>query len=476
MEGGVHRRSAYSLFMPTSASAAHGADDPAVNETFENSTFLTSTVSVGYGIFSGSRFKDVETVFLILIILASLIANSMVFYIFYRKPSLLTISNRFVLNLTIGNFLITILLMPIVLGSHLAEEWGLGEVYCTITGVLTTLLFTACVLSLLLISLDRYHAIIKPFRYSSTITSTRATLFIILVWVISCIIALPPVVGLGHISYQQDKSMCTVEWASPSVEDRIYALGVVVLCFVLPLSLMIWIYVNIFRAVQRTSALARNNSIITDMGDTALTQQMIAQAAHQQRRRSSMASLVTQINAFRRRSSIGNRSILSLHRGDQKAAKTGMMVLSTFVVCWLPFYIVIVTEAATARPDLVPQWIQVTCTFMIFTGCALNPIVYVFRSKPIKLELLNALRFGRQGGNGNEANGSLRENSLRENGIMGPRHNGCHSNGSLRQPLTPNNSAASITRQSSDPTHCGSAGSTSKSSSVAFSIAPPGEV
>ncbi len=321
---------------------------------------------------------------LIFIFICSLLSNSVVFIVFFKKPSLLTTSNRFVLNLAVSNFLMTILVMPFVIASTVTIAWPLGRTWCEITGVITTLLFVACILTLLLIAIDRYLAIIKPLQYDLHVTARKALLMIGTLWVLSLTIAIPPLLGWNKISYQVAKGLCTVEWTSSHYIDRMYSIFVVLSCFVIPYAGMLWIYVSIFKAAQKTTALARRNSVTPGEADSAFAI-MSSQALPMEtpRRKSSVTSL---LYAARRRSSSTTRSLLgSLHKDDWKAAKTSLLVMSTFTLCWLPFFILIVLETSIGRVS--PWWLETSSIWIALTGCALNPLVYVFRCSSIKYEL-----------------------------------------------------------------------------------------
>lgn len=54
---------------------------------------------------------------------------------------------------------------------------------------------TASILNLCAISLDRYLAVTRPVQYPSLMTSFRAKVLVVIVWVLSFVICLPPLVG-----------------------------------------------------------------------------------------------------------------------------------------------------------------------------------------------------------------------------------------------------------------------------------------
>ena len=410
---------------------------------------------------------SIQLATLVLIFVTSFVSNCVVFIVFYRKPSLLNTSNRYVLNLAVSNFLMTLLVMPFVFTSTLTFDWLLGNLCCQIVGILTTVLFVSCIMTLLLISVDRYYAIIKPLHYDLSPTAKKASYLIGSVWLISLLIAMPPVIGWNRITYQPNKGICTVDWKAPHYADRMYSFFIVLVCFIVPYALSLFIYVRVFHTAQKSNALARRNSVTADQtlenGLLSLNGPMIkGLPASNQRRRSSITSL---LQAARRRSSGTTRNFLgNFHRDDWRAAKTSLLIMSTFTLCWLPFFILIVLEASFGRAGAVPGWVEASAIWVALASCALNPIVYVFRSSGVKQELKVLFttrppeRISR-----NSTSSSLRESwkgSLRDH------------RDSLRDHIQRKISVASELGGGSYPIRKSSLGGTGRGAPVTFRISP----
>ena len=376
----------------------------------------------------------VEAVVLVLVIISSLLANCLVFCVFYRRPLLLTMSNRFVLNLAVSNFLMAMLIMPCTLIAVLKVDWSPGTVMCQVLGTVTLLLIICGILTLLLIAGDRWYAVIKPLHYNMGLTARHGGLLIILVWIISLAFSLPPLIGIGNTTFQQPMQMCLPDWTSMLTKDRAYTFFFVLSCFVMPFGIMLGVYLHVFRAAQNNSARTRRSSIQqADWGlkdGFTLTRQwsnttqltVTNNTQTDPPRRPSAVSLLNTLSlpALRERWSFGSGrgSILGIHRDDRRAAKTALVVMSTFLLCWCPFFTMIVLEAfqlsvvqgkdisavddlQTAEPaftemqsarTFLPRWFQTSAMLVAFFGCALNPLVYVFRSSPIKHETAKLLR------------------------------------------------------------------------------------
>ena len=188
--------------------------------------------------------------FLIFIFLTSVIGNILVFLIFVKKPALLTISNRFILNLTICNSLNTVIVMPFMFVTMVTEVWMFGYIWCKATGFFMNTIFAASTLTLVAISIDRYCAVATPLHYNMKITRRRAVTMTFTVWLVAVVLSLPPLLGWNEYTYQADKASCTVMWATPSKWDKFYTLFLVTVSFALPLFVILWGYIIIFKAAR----------------------------------------------------------------------------------------------------------------------------------------------------------------------------------------------------------------------------------
>lgn len=321
------------------------------------------------------------TTFLFFIFIASIAGNLLVFIVFSKRPALLTISNRFILNLSVCSSLNTLLVMPFMFGSLIAEDWIFGGIWCQVTGFLMNAIFAASTLTLVAISLDRYCAVVTPLHYQMRITKRRSALMIAAVWLLAVLVSLPPLFGWNRFRYQKDKGTCTVLWSSRIKYERYYTYSLVILTFFLPLCVILWAYRVIFKAAQNNSERTRRNSVIPNnqIDDNCSTQTPL----RFERRRSSTAPIL-----HRRLSTTSSRAgPLLWHRDEWKTAIASLLVVSTFIICWLPYFIIIILETVLENSQDIPPVLETVSILLAMMSCACNPLVYVFRSKLTRQEL-----------------------------------------------------------------------------------------
>ncbi|XP_013924787.1 PREDICTED: G-protein coupled receptor 161 isoform X3 [Thamnophis sirtalis] len=111
-----------------------------------------------------------ESIAIIIIAIFICLGNLVIVLTLYKKSYLLTLSNKFVFSLTLSNFLLSVLVLPFVVTSSIRREWIFGVVWCNFSALLYMLISSASMLTLGLIAIDRYYAVLYPMVYPMKIT------------------------------------------------------------------------------------------------------------------------------------------------------------------------------------------------------------------------------------------------------------------------------------------------------------------
>ncbi|TSM68918.1 5-hydroxytryptamine receptor 1F [Bagarius yarrelli] len=113
-------------------------------------------------------------------------------------------ANYLICSLAVTDLLVAILVMPFSIVYIVKETWVMGEVMCTIWLSVDITCCTCSILHLAAIALDRYRAITDAVEYSRKRTSLRAAFMISVVWLLSILISLPPMIW-GHHKEEEDE-------------------------------------------------------------------------------------------------------------------------------------------------------------------------------------------------------------------------------------------------------------------------------
>ena len=132
--------------------------------------------------------------------LITIIGNVLVITAFIIEKSLRKYSNYFILNLSIADLLIGILIPPYAPFLLLKRNWRIGKATCTIWLVLDYVVGSASVLCIVVISLDRYLLVSRGLNYVANQKVYRAIIIMVTVWFIAFLNYAPAIIFWEVIS------------------------------------------------------------------------------------------------------------------------------------------------------------------------------------------------------------------------------------------------------------------------------------
>lgn len=112
-------------------------------------------------------------VFLSIIILISIVGNSLVCVAVFKVRQMRKIGNFYLVSLAIADLLVSLLVMTFALANDIMEEWVFGHSFCSVWISLDIMCSTASILNLCAISLDRYIHIRDPLHYENWMTKKK---------------------------------------------------------------------------------------------------------------------------------------------------------------------------------------------------------------------------------------------------------------------------------------------------------------
>ena len=191
----------------------------------------------------------VQSAAMMVIIISAVCGNLLILAAIYIDKTLQTLTNAFIVNLACADFLLAVLGMPFTLASSITYDWIFGSEWCIINGMANSLFCVASILTLAAVSVDRYIAILHPFRYSMWMTRKTVTGMITYIWLHSFVIAIMPAAGWSNYTFLRMESICTVHWD----QSISYTLFLFSFCFFVPLAVIMFTYYKIFRTANKQS-------------------------------------------------------------------------------------------------------------------------------------------------------------------------------------------------------------------------------
>uniref|UniRef100_A0AAG5CQW5 G-protein coupled receptors family 1 profile domain-containing protein n=1 Tax=Anopheles atroparvus TaxID=41427 RepID=A0AAG5CQW5_ANOAO len=176
-----------------------------------------------------------------LLIVITVVGNTLVILSVVTTRRLRTVTNCFVMSLAVADWLVGIFVMPPAVIVFVVESWQLGWILCDIWISLDVLLCTASILSLCAISVDRYLAVTQPLTYSKRRRSKRlALLMIFVVWLVALAITCPPILGW----YDQDRRT-QQSYECHYNQNKGYVVFSAMGSFFIPMTVMLYVYSKI---------------------------------------------------------------------------------------------------------------------------------------------------------------------------------------------------------------------------------------
>lgn len=336
-------------------------------------------------------WKVLLVLLLALITLATTFSNAFVIATVYRTRKLHTPANYLIASLAVTDLLVSILVMPVSTLYTVAGRWTLGQVVCDFWLSSDITCCTASILHLCVIALDRYWAITDAVEYSAKRTPRRAAVMIVLVWVFSISISLPP------FFWRQAKAEgeCVV-----NTDHILYTVYSTVGAFYFPTLLLIALYGRIYvearsRILKQTPNKAGKRltraQLITDSPGSTSSVTSINSRVPDLPSESGSPVHANQVRVRVSDALLEKKKLMAAR--ERKATKTLGIILGAFIVCWLPFFIISLVLPICRNACWFHQAIFDFFTWLGYLNSLINPIIYTMSNEDFKQAFHKLIRF-----------------------------------------------------------------------------------
>ncbi|XP_076979586.1 B2 bradykinin receptor [Tamandua tetradactyla] len=272
----------------------------------------------------------------VLFVLAAL-ENTFVLSVFFLHKSSCTVAEVYLGNLAVADLVLTCGLpfWAITIANNF--DWLFGEVLCRVVNTVIYMNLYSSICFLMLVSIDRYLALVKTMSTGQMRTVRWAKLYSLVIWGCTLLLSSPMLIFRTMQEYRSEGynvTACIIQYPSPNWEVFTNVLLNLV-GFLLPMSVITFCTVQIMR-VLRNNEMQKFKEIQT----------------------------------------------------ERKATVLVLVVLLLFIVCWLPFQISTFLDtlqrlgmlSSCWEEHLVDVFTQVA-SFMGYSNSCLNPLVYVMVGK-----------------------------------------------------------------------------------------------
>lgn len=334
---------------------------------------------------------------------------------------------RFVINLLVTNLLSCWLLLPLVLSDSLLSSSS--QTLCAISQGVSHGLSVASVLSVLLIAVDQYYAVVDPLHYHSHVDNTKCAFMIASSWSFSVFCA-----SMGGLFYDAPHSI----WGScnqqsqlftPFVADvyiSIFSVAYSVITFFFPFLIICWMYLSIYFAAHKNSQRTRRNGSSTGFYpantipnsppvdyamvpasiqisnpsqapstsdspklsvksvEASETPVFVKGTMTRSPTRTSLRSTSSIImNSLRFR--ISNASMFK-YREETRAARISALVIVMGLVCWCPYSLVVLLNSPVIGIQVPHSLAKLSITLLVVTSI-ISPLLFAHRNRRIQRDI-----------------------------------------------------------------------------------------
>ncbi|XP_053457849.1 G-protein coupled receptor 135 [Nycticebus coucang] len=288
-----------------------------------------------------------QALVLLLIFLLSSLGNGAVMGVIVKHRPLRTVTNAFILSLSLSDLLTALLCLPAAfldLFTPPAAAAGPWRGFCAVGRFFSSCGGIVSSLSVALISLDRYCAIVRPPR--EKLGRRRALQLLAGAWLAALGFSLPgELLGAPRDPpAAQSFHGCLYRTSpDPAQLGAAYSVGLVVACYLLPFLLMCFCHYHICRTVRLSAVRVR--------------------------------PVATYARVLRLCSEV-------------RTATTVLVMIVFVVCCWGPYCcLVLLAAARQAQAAQGPSLLNVVAVWLTWANGAINPVIYAIRNPNISMLL-----------------------------------------------------------------------------------------
>ncbi|XP_070571590.1 galanin receptor type 1-like [Ptychodera flava] len=252
-----------------------------------------------------------------------------------RIPELRTHTGMCLLALAITELIFGIFFMPNAIVLSIMGEWLLGDPLCKFEAFGSSIFFLTSLCILATMSMERYIRISRPLRHKILLTKNRLMTALVVSFLYSVIMMLPSLAIPKYLTVVN--YCCSLHLSADS--SGIYTICLHLIGYLLPLSIIVFAYLGIFRIARKAQKTLPGNMELP-------------------KKRTRAANI--------------------------KIARQILAVIGTFMFCCTPIVCVTFVSMVTN----VPWYIMTASQVIVVSNNAINPFIYISITKPLKQKVL----------------------------------------------------------------------------------------
>ncbi|XP_039290143.1 allatostatin-A receptor [Nilaparvata lugens] len=276
-----------------------------------------------------------------IIVLLGLFGNLLVVIVVAANQQMRSTTNLLIINLAVADLLFIVFCVPFTATDYILPFWPFGDFWCKTVQYLICVTAYASVYTLVLMSLDRFLAVVHPIASMSVRTERNAITAIVVVWVVIVVGCVPVFLSHGVASYVYSsnvQSACVYLQYDPvnrpdGHNKPLFQITFFTTSYVVPLALICGLYLCMIMRLWRGVA-------------------------------------------------PGGHCSAESRRGKKRVTRMVVVVVAIFAICWCPIQVILVLKSVD-RYEITNTsvMVQIVSHVLAYMNSCVNPILYAFLSE-----------------------------------------------------------------------------------------------
>ncbi|XP_016295759.1 teleost multiple tissue opsin a [Sinocyclocheilus anshuiensis] len=249
--------------------------------------------------------------------------NLLVLVLFCRYKILRSPINFLLVNICLSDLLVCVLGTPFSFAASTQGRWLIGDTGCVWYGFANSLLGIVSLISLAVLSYERYCTMMGSTEADAT-NYKKVAGGVVMSWVYSLIWTLPPLFGWSRYGPEGHGTTCSVDWTTKTANNISYIICLFIFCLIVPFLVIVFCYGKLLHAIKQVSGVNKPMS--------------------------------------------------------RKRAHRVLLMVIFYLLCWLPYGIMALL-ATFGAPGLVTAEASIVPSILAKSSTFINPIIYIFMNK-----------------------------------------------------------------------------------------------
>ncbi|XP_067900250.1 opsin-3 [Heterodontus francisci] len=267
--------------------------------------------------------------------------NNLLMLVLYCKfKRLRTPTNLFLVNISISDLLLSVFGIIFTFVSCIKGRWVWDSAACVWDGFSNSLFGISSIMSLAVLAYERYIRVVT----ATAIDFSWAWRAITYIWLYSLAWTGAPLIGWNRYSLELHRLGCSVNWDSRNPSDTLFVLLLFLGCLLVPVGIIAYCYGNILYTIR-------------------------------------MLQNVQDLQSVR---------IAKILTCEKKVAKMCFFMISTFLICWVP-YAIVSFMLVYGYTDIITPTVTIILSLLAKSSTTYNHIIYIFMSRKYRWCLMQLL-------------------------------------------------------------------------------------